>query len=408
VVMLPRTLKTTILEAAKTFPAIVVTGPRQSGKTTLLKSIFGGSHAYLNLENPDVRSRAKEDPIGLLNQYKGPIIFDEIQYVPELFSYIKDSIDANRTPARFVLTGSQNFLLMEKVSESLAGRAAILTLLPLSLREVSGLGDGVLSVSNLLENFRNSKQLELNSLQDLAKVILRGSYPEPVSNPEVDRQLWYGSYINTYLERDVRNLERIGELSDFERFVKSCAIRTGQILNLSDVAKDVGVSLTTAKRWLSLLETGYQIFLLHPYYKNLGKRLVKSPKIYFCDTGVASYLMGLNDESALINNSHFGNLFETLIVTDFLKRYLNFGRNPSMYYFRTRDKLEIDLVLEESQKLACFEMKSGSTITSKHVYSLRSIKRYFADLIDVVGVISGTGENFNVVEGIKNFSWKSL
>ncbi len=406
--MLPRTLKTTILEAAKTFPAIVVTGPRQSGKTTLLKSIFGSSHTYLSLENPDVRSRAKDDPVGLLEQYKGPIIFDEIQYVPELFSYIKGSIDENRTPARFVLTGSQNFLLMEKVSESLAGRAAVLTLLPLSLREISGFGSDMLSVSSLLENFRNSKEGELNPLQNLAKIILRGSYPEPVNNPVVDRQLWYGSYINTYLERDVRNLERIGELSDFERFVKSCAIRTGQILNLSDVSKDVGVSLTTAKRWLSLLETGYQVFLLHPYYKNLGKRLVKSPKIYFCDTGVASYLMGLNDENALINNSHFGNLFETLIVTDFLKRYLNFGRNQSMYYLRTRDKLEIDLVLEESQKLALFEMKSGSTITSKHVSSLRKIKRDFEDLIDVAGVISGAGENFNVVDGIKNFSWKSL
>ncbi len=406
--MLSRKLKETILEAAKTFPAIVVTGPRQSGKTTLIKSVFESTHAYLSLENPDVRLRAREDPIGLLNQYKGPVIFDEIQYVPGLFSYIKDSIDINRAPARFVLTGSQNFLLMEKVSESLAGRAAVLTLLPLSLREISGLGEDMLSVGGLLENFRNSRQVEPNSLQDLAKVILRGSYPEPVSNPVVDRQLWYGSYINTYLERDVRNLERIGELSDFERFVKSCAIRTGQILNISDVAKDVGISFTTAKRWLSLLETGYQVFLLYPYYKSLGKRLVKSPKIYFCDTGVASYLMGLNDESALINNVHFGNLFETLIITDFLKRYLNFGRIPSMYYLRTRDKLEIDLVLEESQKLACFEMKSGSTITSKHVSSLRKIKRDFADLIDVAGVISGTSENFNVVEGIKNFSWKNL
>mgnify|MGYP001566199742 CR=1 FL=1 len=406
--MLSRKLKHTLLEAAKTFPAMVVTGPRQSGKTTLLKSIFGATHTYLSLENPDVRLRAKEDPIGLLKQYKDPVIFDEIQYVPELFSYIKDSIDANRTPARFVLTGSQNFLLMEKVAESLAGRAAVLTLLPLSLREISGLGDDTLSISGLLENFRNSKQVELNSLQDLAKVILRGSYPEPVANPSVDRQLWYGSYVNTYLERDVRNLERIGELSDFERFVKSCAIRTGQVLNLSDVAKDVGISLTTAKRWLSLLETGYQVFLLYPYYKNLGKRLVKSPKIYFCDTGVASYLMGLNDESALINNSHFGNLFETLIVTDFLKRYMNFGRSPSLYYLRTRDKLEIDLVLEESQKLALFEMKSGSTITPSHVFSLKKIKREFTDVVNIAGVISGSSENFNIADGIKNFSWRSL
>jgi len=406
--MLPRKLRNTILEAAKTFPAIVVTGPRQSGKTTLLKSIFESTHTYLSLENPDVRLRAKEDPIGLLNQYRGPVIFDEIQYVPELFSYIKDSIDMNRAPARFVLTGSQNFLLMEKVSESLAGRAAILTLLPLSLREISGLGDDMLSVSDLLENFRNSKQIEPNSLQDLAKVILRGSYPEPVSNPAIDRQLWYGSYINTYLERDVRNLERVGELSDFERFTKSCAIRTGQILNISDIAKDVGVSFTTAKRWISLLETGYQVFLLYPYYKNLGKRLVKSPKIYFCDTGVASYLMGLNDENALINNVHFGNLFETLVVTDFLKRYLNFGRIPSMYYLRTRDRLEVDLVLEETQKLALFEMKSGSTITPNHVVSLRKLKHELTNIVDTAGVVSGSRESFSVADGIKNFSWRSL
>ena len=407
--MLARSLQSTILKAAKTFPCIVVTGPRQSGKTTLLKELFKSSHAYINLEIPDIRLRAEEDPIGFLNQISGPVILDEFQYVPGLLPYIKDKIDANRTPNRYVLTGSQNFVLMENVSESLAGRAAILTLLPLSLNEIAGDGFSFGDIQAFLKRVGDTRlNSESKLLSNIPNIILRGSYPEIVSNKEVDRQIWCGSYINTYLERDIRNIESIGSLSDFARFIRSCAVRTGQILNISDIAKDIGVAVNTARRWLSILETGYQIYLLYPYYRNIGKRLIKSPKLYFCDTGLASYLMGLNDETALVNNMHYGNLFETLVITDFLKRYLNSGKLPSMYYLRTQDKLEIDLALEEGTKLSLFEIKSASTITSKNIESLGKVGNELVSMIDKTGVISATDNMFLIRDNIWNIPMNSM
>lgn len=401
--MKPRTLSKTLQKAAKTFPAIVVTGPRQSGKTTLLKHLFSKTHQFISLEDPDIRLRAKEDPIAFLEENKAPVIFDEIQYVPELLSYIKTRIDQDRKPGQWLFTGSQNFILMQGVTESLAGRAAILSLLPFSYGERLGVGPKLLEPSGWIKKeLKNSKT---PSKIDLSEVILRGGYPEMASNSKVDRQLWCNSYISTYLERDVRNLTQVGDLNQFERFLKLCALRTGQILNLSEIARDVGVSVPTAKRWISVLEAGYLIYLLYPFYRNVGKRLIKSPKIYFCDTALSTYLMGIHQRETLINSPNFGALFESFVVCDFLKRFLHRGQMPSLYYLRTRAGLEVDLVLELEQKIHLLEIKSAMTIVPKHSSGLVRLMRDLPDS-DSAHLISRAKKSFLISEGVRNWNWR--
>lgn len=404
--MKPRILGRVILKALNSFPAIVVTGPRQSGKTTLLKNLFSKTHRFVTLEDPDVRIRAREDPLNFLDQYKPPVIIDEIQYVPELLSYIKTRIDQKRTPGQWLFTGSQNFTLMQGISQSLAGRVAVLSLLPFSFAERIGQGDTSREFGEWLKELGPHQKCA--DRVSLSEVLLRGCYPEIASKRSVDRQLWCGSYISTYLERDVRNLAQIGDLSQFERFLKLCATRTGQLLNLSELAKEIGMSVPTVKRWLSILETGYQIYLLYPYYKNVGKRLVKSPKIYFNDTALTSYLLGLHDRETLLNSPSFGNLFETLIVTDFLKRFLHCGQMPSLYYLRTRDGLEVDLVLESGQKLHLFEIKSAMTILPKHASSLLRVASDLSSAVKNSAIISTSSDNFPVAKNVYNYNWKNI
>jgi predicted AAA+ superfamily ATPase len=404
--MKPRTLGRAIARAIKTFPAIVVTGPRQSGKTTLLKTLFKGTHAFVSLEDPDIRIRAKEDPLQFLARYKPPVIIDEIQYVPELLSYIKTRIDERRKPGQWLFTGSQHFGLMQGISQSLAGRAAVLSLLPFSLAERIGRGDLTPAMPEWLKGLRASSLNEPKI--SLGEVLLRGNYPEIASRRSVDRQIWCGSYIATFLERDVRNLAHIGDLSQFERFLKLCAVRTGQLLNLSELARDIGISVPTAKRWLSILEAGYQVFLLYPYYRSLGKRLVKSPKIYFNDTALAAYLLGLHDAETLINSPSFGHLFETLIVTDVLKRFLHHGAMPSLYYIRTRDGLEIDLAIEVGQKLSLFEIKGSMTAWPKHADPLERLLKGIRGTVETAGVISRASGGFSLKKGVWHYNWKSI
>lgn len=403
--MKPRTLSSVLNKAVKTFPSIVLTGPRQSGKTTLLQKQFGKSHSYVNLENPDMRMRAKTDPVGFINQITLPVILDEIQYVPELLSYIKTAIDENRRPGYWILTGSQNFTLMQGVSESLAGRSAVISLLPFSLAERINHGKESLSIEKTLSfSFAKERKIKTN----LAEIILRGNYPEISSQPKIDRNLWCGSYITTYLERDIRNLKQVGDLGQYELFLRACAIRTGQILDLTAISREIGVSFTTAKRWLSLLETGYQILLVYPFYKNLGKRTIKRPKIYFTDTGLASYLLGINTAENLYANPFFGPLFETLVVTDFWKRFHHHGQRPSIYYLHTRDGLEIDMVIEIEGKLNLIEIKSSSTIRPEHTSSLLKAKHDLKNLVKQSFLISNSPKSFTLPGGIFNYSWTDI
>lgn len=401
-----RVLSNTIQRAIKTFPAIVVTGPRQSGKTTLYKMLFSNTHNFVSLENPDIRVRAKEDPVSFLNQYRPPVIIDKIQYLPELLSYIKTEIDSDRKPGNWLFTGSQNFILMDNISQSLAGRIATLSLLPFSISELLNNAKNAKDYTNWLSNKKNNSIVNNNLL--FSELILRGFYPEISANKKVDRKLWCSSYITTYLERDIRSLTSIGDLSQFERFLIACAVRTGQILNLSDLARDIGISVPTAKRWLSLLETGHQIYLLYPYYKNIGKRIIKSPKIYFCDTAICSYLLGIHNRESLLGSPYLGNLFETMIVIDFLKRFLHFGDKPNMYYLRTRDGLEIDLVIEVAGYLYLYEIKSTMTILPKHAVSLKRMVNEFGTKVKEACIVSRSNENFMVLKPIFNYSWKNI
>lgn len=403
--MLPRTIASSLKRAILTFPALILTGPRQSGKTTLLKSLFGVTHSYISLEDPDQQEYAKTDPRGFLGKLKMPVILDEIQYVPELLSYIKSSIDNRRSPGQWLITGSQNFALMQGVSESLAGRAAIFSLLPLSVAEIANQGTASLSPTTWLDSFTKFDHPGIPA-PDLSTLLLRGTYPEPAIQTEIDRNFWCGSYITTYLERDVRNLRQVGDLSQFQTFLRTCATRTGQILDLTGLARDVGISHTTAKRWLTLLEAGHQVYLLYPYYKNIGKRLVKRPKLYFVDTGLATYLMGLHNSEVLLSSPYFGPLFETLVVTDTLKRFYNHGLLPSLYYLRTPDKLEVDLVLELDTKLHLIEIKAVQTIFSKYSHNLLRLRKELNHQMKTAALVTNTDYSSPQPHDTINRSWR--
>lgn len=389
----PRTITGHLRRTVKTFAAIVMTGPRQSGKTTLLRQEFGSTHTYINLENMDVQARVMNDPIGFLNNIKLPTILDEIQYAPILLPYIKEHIDNDRSPGQWLLTGSQNFTLMKGVTESLAGRAAIITLLPLSVAERRGKGKASVNTRALFSQLQPVLSQKINHS---AEYIFTGGYPEPIGNKRLSFHTWANSYIKTYLERDVRDLKNIGNLLLFQTFLKSCAIRTGQILDLSAIARDIGISFTTAKTWLSILVASYQIILLPPYFQHIGKRLIKRPKLYFIDTGIAAHLMGISNLETLTSSPQYGALFETMVVTDFAKRAYHHLHDPSLYYIRTRDGLEIDLVVEDNQKLYLVEMKSGSTITPAHAASMQRFHRDIPDTIAGSILLTNAQESFTI------------
>lgn len=346
--MIKRTSGQTLLRLAQGFPVVAITGPRQSGKTTLAKATFPDK-PYLSLEDPDVRALAEIDPRRLLAAYPEGAILDEIQRAPQLFSYLQTHVDANLRPGMFILTGSQQFGLLSGISQSLAGRVGMVQLLPLGIGELA-------DTARLPDN--------------LDELLFSGGYPALY-----DRNLlpgdWFAGYITTYVERDVRQLINVRDLSTFQRFLRMCAARSGQLLNLSSLAADCGITHNTAAAWISVLEASYIIHLLRPHYRNFNKRLVKSPKLYFCDVGLAVWLLGIHKPEEMAFHAQRGNLFETLIVSELLKQCWHDGRPSNLYFWRDSKGLEIDLVLEEGEQLLPIEIKSGATIAADFTDNLK-------------------------------------
>lgn len=368
----PRTLADTLRRAARTFPSILVTGPRQSGKTTLLRTEFEDSHEYVSVERPDVRERAQSDPIAFLDEHPSPVILDEIQYTPELLSYIKSRIDADRRPARFIFSGSQSFAVMKGISESLAGRIAVTTLHPFSVDE-AGDAPNRGTLDELLDAVFEPVGRPPGSAggPPVTDWLLRGGFPELRANPDVDRKLWFAGYVQTYLQRDVRDLLNVGDLDTFNRFVGCLAARNGALLNMTDLGRDLAVSGPTVRRWISVLEASHLLFLVGPYHRNFGKRLTKSPKPYFLDPGLLTFLLGIHAEEPLLHGPTIGSIFEAAVLGEWVKAFAHRGEPPSIHFWRSTGGHEVDFVIERNQRLYAIEVKATRTPLSRHADGLR-------------------------------------
>lgn len=372
--MIPRKLTRKATQLFAQYPVLTITGPRQSGKTTLAKHAFGHLK-YVNLEDIETRTMATEDPKSFLDAMKGGTIIDEIQNVPELLSYIQVHVDANNKDGQFVLTGSRQFELMESLTQSLAGRTALLTLLPLSLEE--------LSAGNISQHSNS--------------VIYRGFYPR-IYDKNLDPSEALADYYTTYVERDLRQLVNVHNVQLFHTFVKLCAGRVGQLLNLSSLASDTGISHTTAREWISLLEASYILFRLQPYHANINKRLVKSPKLYFYDVGLAAHLLGIEKEQHVMSHPLRGNLYENMVIAELLKYRFNRNKTNNLHFYRDAKGNEVDCLYSVAHKIYPIEIKAAKTFHSDFLKSIH----YFNEKIHSIekGFLVYDGEATNTIKNV--------
>lgn len=384
--MIDRDIQPVLVRMAQQYPVITITGPRQSGKTTLARSVFPGK-PYVSLEDPDVRRFATDDPRGFLGSYPQGAILDEIQRVPELSSYLQGVVDTAPQPGRFILTGSHQFELMSQVSQSLAGRTALLRLLPFTLAEAL-------------------RAQGASTPSDLAQTLLTGFYPR-IHDRSLDPTQALADYFATYVERDLRQLLAVHDLQRFERFVRLCAGRTGQLLNLSSLSNDAGVSHVTARAWIDLLQTSFIIHLLPPWFTNTGKRLIKAPKLYFYDVGLASWLLGLRTPEQVQRDPLYGALFENFVVMEAMKDRLNAGASAEMYFYRDSEGHEVDLLLPVGSQVHAIEIKAGATVNPDYFRGLKTFAKHRPQALAGGSVVFG-GSTGQVRSDWPVHSWREL
>ncbi len=379
-----RQLKEKLLYLATKYPAITLTGARQCGKSTLLKQCFP-DYKYISLEDLDLRQVATTDPRGFLQNFGSKLIIDEAQYVPSLFSYIQTIVDTKNEPGMFILSGSQNFLLLENITQSLAGRTAVLRLNTFSIAELSSF---------------NPQLLDLN------KLLFTGGYPR-IYDFDIRPTDFYPSYIQTYIERDIRVLRNINDLGKFIRFLKLCAARTGQLLNIASLANEAEITVPTVNAWLSILESSYIIYLLKPYYRNYNKRLIKSPKLYFHDTGLAASLLGLTSSEQLSTHYLRGELFENLVISEYIKSQYAIGVEPAIYFWRDSNQNEVDLLIESNNQLHAVEIKSSATMNPVFFKTLKIFQSLSHINPDNLSVVYAGDIDYQTDNG-RFVSWKNM
>ena len=367
-----RTITSILRKAGGQFPVLLITGPRQVGKTTCLRHSAEPQRTYVTLDDPQARMLAREDPGLFLQRFAAPVLIDEIQYAPELLPLIKIAVDSHADKGDYWLTGSQQFHLMANVSESLAGRVGILQLLGFSTSELTGKADDASAFSP--QNFHPAGDKTLG-LMELYERIWRGSFPAIAIDDKIDRDLFYGSYVQTYLQRDVKSLMNVGDEIAFMKFLRAAAARTGQMLSLADMARDADIAPNTAKKWLSVLETSGLVFLLEPYHTNLTKRLVKAPKLYFLDTGLAAYLTQWSSPQTIEAGAMSGAFFETWVIAEVIKSYWHTGKSAPIYYYRDADQKEIDLLIVQDGTIYPVEIKKTTAPTKKDVRHFSVLKK---------------------------------